>query len=249
MRYEIALVGVLCAAAATAADLGQTTITADVHTAVDRIARDQKRDFFDFPAQVAHGKHWKPVLLVSAGTAGLLLADRYDAGYFRRTSTFTGFDRVMSGTTTALAIMAAPAALYAAGTFEGDIYAKQSAVMAGEAAVDGEIAGEFLKLATRRRRPQDFPADGTFGNSFGHSSSALDSSFPSSHAIGAFSVATVLSERYGARHRWVPLLAYASAGAIAFSRVSGSAHFASDVFLGAAIGWATGHSAGLNEVR
>ena len=62
------------------------------------------------------------------------------------------------------------------------------------------------------------------------------SAFPSGHAAGVFSVATVIATRYH-KHRWVPWAMYGFATAISFSRVNTSAHFPSDVFLGAALGY------------
>ena len=50
-------------------------------------------------------------------------------------------------------------------------------------------------------------------------------------------MATIISRRYGKSHRWVPFVAYGLAGVISFSRVPDLAHFPSDVFLGAALGY------------
>jgi membrane-associated phospholipid phosphatase len=60
--------------------------------------------------------------------------------------------------------------------------------------------------------------------------------FPSGHTIAAFSIATVVSRRYG-NHRWVPYAAYGLAALVGFSRLSLSAHFLSDVFVGGALGY------------
>jgi len=49
-------------------------------------------------------------------------------------------------------------------------------------------------------------------------------------------VATVVSRRYP-KYRWLPYVAYGLAGVVGFSRVTLSAHFPSDVFLGAALGY------------
>jgi membrane-associated phospholipid phosphatase len=46
----------------------------------------------------------------------------------------------------------------------------------------------------------------------------------------------VIARRYG-NHRWVPYAAYGMAAVIGFSRLSLSAHFGSDVFVGAALGY------------
>jgi membrane-associated phospholipid phosphatase len=61
-------------------------------------------------------------------------------------------------------------------------------------------------------------------------------SFPSGHTIAAFSIATVVARRYG-NHRWVPYAAYGMAALVGFSRLSLSAHFLSDVFMGGALGY------------
>ena len=61
-------------------------------------------------------------------------------------------------------------------------------------------------------------------------------SFPSGHTIAAFSVATVISRRYG-NHRWVPYVAYGMATLVGFSRLSLSSHYLSDVFMGGALGY------------
>jgi membrane-associated phospholipid phosphatase len=56
----------------------------------------------------------------------------------------------------------------------------------------------------------------------------------------AFSVADVFAQRYR-RHKWVPYVAYTLATAISFSRVTTGAHFPSDVFIGAAMGFSISH--------
>jgi len=76
-----------------------------------------------------------------------------------------------------------------------------------------------------------FKYPGTFGNS---------GSFPSGHAIAAFSVASVFACRYR-RRRWVPWVAYGGATVIALSRIPVQAHFPSDVFVGATLGYVIGH--------
>jgi membrane-associated phospholipid phosphatase len=69
---------------------------------------------------------------------------------------------------------------------------------------------------------------------------------PSGHTIAAFSIATVFARRYG-NHRWVPFVAYGLAGVVGFSRMTLSAHFASDVFMGAALGYSISRFAVLRQ--
>jgi membrane-associated phospholipid phosphatase len=82
-----------------------------------------------------------------------------------------------------------------------------------------------------------FKYPGTFGNS---------GSFPSGHALAAFSVASVFANRYRWR-RWVPWVAYGGATVIALSRIPVQAHFPSDVFVGATLGYVIGHYAVLRR--
>ena len=62
--------------------------------------------------------------------------------------------------------------------------------------------------------------------------------FPSGHATVAFAVATTLSNVYGDDHAWVPWVAYPVATATALSRIDDNKHWASDVFVGALVGYA-----------
>lgn len=237
----VLLSGIASAETPATSDSGDDGFKADIRTTVADLVHQQKKDFLTFPSDLAHGEHWAPLVLVSAATAGLILADRYDTSYFRKTSAFSGYNSAMSGTATMAGIIAVPAALYTFGRFEHDSSMKRSGILAGEALIDGEVAGELIKFAAQRRRPQDINPNGNFADSFGDAKSVSDAGFPSGHTIGAFAVASVISERYGHRHRWMPLVAYGAAAAVGFSRVTTSAHFVSDAFFGAAMGYAIGH--------
>ena len=63
-------------------------------------------------------------------------------------------------------------------------------------------------------------------------------SFPSGHATVAFAVATTLSNVYGDDYAWVPWVAYPIATGTALSRINDNKHWASDVFVGALVGYA-----------
>ena len=69
---------------------------------------------------------------------------------------------------------------------------------------------------------------------------------PSGHTIAAFSVATVVARRYR-NHRWVPYVSYGVAALVGFSRLSLSAHFISDVFVGATLGYSVSRFAVLQQ--
>ena len=64
-------------------------------------------------------------------------------------------------------------------------------------------------------------------------------SMPSGHTITAFSIATVFATEYK-NILWVPILSYTIATGVALSRIYDNKHWASDVVMGSALGWAIG---------
>ncbi len=200
--------------------------------------RDQK-NIWTFPVQLAKGHHWLPTLTITGVTAGLIVADPHVMPYFRDHA--VNLDRLNDTFDTSITtaeVIAIPTSLLLTGYMRQDRYQVGTAILAGEAYADAAIVDLAVKAITRRKRPTDVPPGGSFDNTFfnGGKSPFKGSSFPSGHAAGAFSVATVIASRYH-NHRWVPWVMYGMATAISFSRVTSSAHFPSDVFLGAALGY------------
>ncbi len=64
-------------------------------------------------------------------------------------------------------------------------------------------------------------------------------SFPSGHTTVAFAAATVFAMEYKDT-KWAPILAYSAASLIGLSRIMQNAHWASDVLVGAALGYLCG---------
>jgi len=199
---------------------------------------DQK-DVWLFPTQLARGRYWFPTLAVAGGTAGLLVADPHVMPYFRtHAGNLDDVNDVFDPLITSAEVIAVPVSLLVAGYARHDQYQVNTALLAGEAYADSAVVDLAMKAITRRKRPSDVAPGAPFNDTFfaGGKSPFKGSSFPSGHAAGVFSVATVVACRYQ-HHRWVPLLAYGFAAVISFSRVTTSAHFPSDVFLGAALGY------------
>jgi hypothetical protein len=205
---------------------------------VPDILRDQKGIWLS-PMQLAKGHGWVPALVMAAGTAGFIASDSHTMPYFRdHQSNLDDLNDVFDQWITMGEIAAVPAGLMAAGTVRGDAYQRSTALLAARAYADSEVLEFAAKLVTRRERPSDIPAGQSFNHTFFRSQivSGNGSSFPSGHAAGAFCVATVVSTRYK-NHRWVPWVMYGAATAISLSRVTTLAHFPSDVFVGAAMGY------------
>jgi membrane-associated phospholipid phosphatase len=200
--------------------------------------RDQKAIWL-FPGQLAKGHHWLPTLAITGATAGLIVADPHAMPYFRsHAGNLDDVNDVFDSSITSAEIVALPTSLLVAGYVRHDPYEVSTALLAGEAYADSAVVDLALKAVTRRKRPSDVAPGATFNDTFfdGGKSPFKGSSFPSGHAAGAFSVATVIATRYH-NHRWVPWAVYGLATAVSFSRITTSAHFPSDVFLGAALGY------------
>ena len=203
-----------------------------------RILNDQK-DIWLFPLQLAKGRYWAPMLGVAGVTAGLIAADPHDTPYFRtHSANIDDINDIFDGPITSAEIAVVPVSLLVSGYVRHNPYDVHTSMLAGEAYVDGAVVDLAIKAVTRRKRPSDVPAGMPLTDTFfsGGKSPFKGSSFPSGHAVGAFSVATVIARRYR-QNRWVPWLAYGAATAISFSRVTTRSHFPSDVFLGAALGY------------
>ena len=199
---------------------------------------DQER-IWTFPTRLVNRQDWIPATAIVGTTAALWTLDPTEASYFRRTSTFNGFNNIFSGNATTIGAITAPVSLYAVGLIRKDSKMEHTALLAGEAVVDAEVVTTVLEDATKRVRPAAIRQTGNFNDSWFESSGSFlrgNGSFPSGHTIAAFSVATIVARRYR-NHRWVPYAAYGMAALVGFSRLSLSAHFVSDVFMGGALGY------------
>jgi membrane-associated phospholipid phosphatase len=124
------------------------------------------------------------------------------------------------------------AALYLTGRAVKNRRARETGLLGAEALIDGGILSTALKAATQRSRPRFDLGRGEFfegGNSF-----------PSGHAVSAWSLATVVAKEYKDQ----PLIKYGAYGlatAVSAARYTGRNHFLSDVLIGSAIGYGIGN--------
>ena len=133
-------------------------------------------------------------------------------------------------------LVATPVVLYGFGHFQQDDHAREAGILTGEAMVDGVVVEQGLKLVFWQERPYQDQGRGKFFQS----SAGVDSAFPSSHTLIAFSAASALAEEYPSR--WAQVLLYTGASGVALTRVLGQDHFPADVLVGGALGWLIGHN-------
>ena len=127
-------------------------------------------------------------------------------------------------------LVPALAAGYAGGRLAGSQGVASSSLHVFAALLASGVANGTLKYAVGRQRPAG--GDATSFRPF--AAENRWQSFPSGHAVVAFSIATSLSQEAG--RPWVTVLSHATAGAVGWSRVYRDKHWTSDVVGGALLG-------------
>jgi len=119
---------------------------------------------------------------------------------------------------------------YLLGKIRHDDRMSETGVLSGEAALNSTGVTYLLKAVTQRPRPLQDNGNGTFFHG--------GNSFPSEHAAVAWSIASVVAHEYPGP--LTKFLAYGLASTVTLTRVTGKQHFASDAFVGSALGWYLG---------
>ncbi len=180
---------------------------------------------------------WVRVGAVTFGTAALFLADKSVRSFALSNqndfnNNLFGFDKFYGSGYTALFT----AGIYGAGLFSGNDDVRKLGLYSSEAFVISGIGAAILKVILGRRRPYKGESN-LFFNPF----TLIDNDFhslPSGHTTVAFAVSEVMAESIDNIY-WKSLW-YGAAGLTALSRIYHNQHWASDVFLGAVIGYYVG---------
>lgn len=123
------------------------------------------------------------------------------------------------------------ASSYFYGLLKTDSHARETGVLSTEALADAMTVNYALKYSLRRDRPTAGDGQGQFFEPGGDS-------FPSAHAMAAWSMAAVLAREYPGSLTKIGV--YGLASAISLMRVPARQHFPSDVVVGSALGWFIG---------
>lgn len=126
---------------------------------------------------------------------------------------------------------------------------KTATLLATQSYITAGAVSSLVKGITGRVRPHSTENNAVFrGPYFSSDGNSLGSSFPSGHTTAAFSVATVFAEEFRDRPA-IPIIAYVAATLVGVSRITENAHWATDVFAGAALGYVTGKQVARNYHR
>lgn len=210
----------------------------------DRITSEYVKAYFTDTGKMLaspvnwNGSDWLKAGLVIGATSGLYFADADIRNIVQRNQSSAGDKGAAVGNAIGNPFYALPSLglFYLYGHLNDDLKARRASLLAVESLA---ISGAFtytIKLATQRTRP--FAGEGSTtwdGPSFKNA----DPSFPSSHSTAAFSIASVFAEEYG-DNPFVPPIAYGLATLTGLARIYDDKHWASDIFLGGAIGYFVG---------
>jgi membrane-associated phospholipid phosphatase len=128
---------------------------------------------------------------------------------------------------------AAAGVLLLSGAATHNEHARETGALSAEALANAAPFYLGVQLLSGRQRPNQGNGNGLFGRN-----NALNSSFPSGHALFTWSMASVIAHEYP--RPWVKWLAYGTATAVSVTRFTGREHFPSDVMVGSVIGYFIG---------
>ena len=197
-----------------------------------RILEDQKA-IWTSPAHLSESNALGPVLLV-LGTTLAITTDHEVMSSAKLQNTSLNDKASTASTGLTGAFIAAPVAIFGLGAMHHDDHATETGILGGEAIVDSLAFSEVAKIISLRERPTVDNAKGRFFQS----GVGFNSSFPSNHAIIAWSSAAAITSEY--HGPLTQIVAYGLATGVSAARVVARQHFPSDVLVGSAVGWMIG---------
>jgi membrane-associated phospholipid phosphatase len=218
----------LCAGA-TSADPQSTQIPSS-DSAVKKAFRRFGKDQAEIYSAPFHRSNLKWDALFLAGTGALIATDRQAS----RALPTNHLDLVRNISNGGLyGTSAAAGVLWLSGLATHNEQTRETGALSAEAFASTMPVYAGLQLITGRERPIEGSGNGRFWRN-----NALNSSFPSGHALFTWSMASVIAHEYP--RPWVKWLVYSTATAVSVTRFSGREHFPSDVVIGSVIGYLIG---------
>lgn len=190
-------------------------------------------------------------------TAGLILED---AKIDKRANKIVSTNSAVKKSSPVITQFGSNYGIYSAGVFElygvvfNDKKAQVTGLLISQALITSGIWTRVGKLITGRERPSASYTNSHEPGGEWHGffqcmeyikkyktlPGASYDAFPSGHTSTAFSIATVFAKMYDDKLA-VPIIAYSAASLVGLSRLTEHAHWMSDVFVGAALGYLCGN--------
>ena len=210
-------------------------------TDTDGINFQYAKDYFaDSGKMLASPLHWEAKDWLAGGlvlgvTSSLFLVDGKvkDFAQDHQSAVASKFATVGNDLGNGLYTLPPLGAFYLYGYLADNHKARKASLLALESfAISGAMT-TGLKMLAERQRPNTGDAPMTWG---GPHLNLGSFSFSSGHAASAFSIATIFADQYK-DNAFVPAIAYGLATLTGLSRIYSNAHWSSDVFFGAALGY------------
>jgi membrane-associated phospholipid phosphatase len=181
------------------------------------------------------GTDWLKLGAVLGVTGGLFLVDQNVKNFAQshQSRVASGFATVGNDLGNPLYTLPPVGAFYLYGYLADDYKARRTSLLALESFAISGIMTDGLKMLVQRHRPNTGDAPGTLD---GPHVSLKNLSFSSGHTSSAFSIATVFADQYK-DNPYIPPIAYGLATLTGLSRIYSNAHWSSDAFFGAALGY------------
>ena len=96
-----------------------------------------------------------PTASLVAAAAGLVVLDPHDEPYFRRTQSFSHFNKALSGKNTIIGMAALPASVYAFSLARRECNAQRTVRLRTEAVLNAELVRLVIRNITRRLSPNE----------------------------------------------------------------------------------------------
>ena len=193
------------------------------------ILRDQ-RAIWTSPLHL-HREDAKWLVPLGLATAALIATDESTAGALHDDRLRLNISRDVGYLGSGLGASALTASFYLIGRARNDARLRETGLLSAEALIDDVIVYPVIKVATERPRPREDEGRGRFFQG--------GFSFPSGHAVAAWSMAAIVASEYNDR-TLIKVGAYGLATAVSISRFTGRNHFLSDALVGSAIGYGIG---------
>lgn len=214
-------------------DIDSTATPASDSNLFKRVFKDIYNDqkaIYNSPFTVKK-RNLKFIIPFAAVTATLISTDEQVNKVLSKQGNFVSNSGRISNIGSFYTMFGTAGAFYLAGKISGNDHIKKTGGLGLEALTDSLILSSVLKTISRRERPDKSFQEGRF--------LVGGRSFPSGHAVAAWSLATVVAEQYSDK----PLIkfgAYGLATLVSISRISGQKHFPSDAVVGSMIGYLVG---------
>jgi uncharacterized membrane protein len=164
-------------------------------------------------------------------TAGLIASDNWTSKQLENSPGQVRWGGRISKVGASYTLIPLVFGFYGYGAWKDDPKARETGILGAEALIDALVVVQGMKLVARRKRPDAECCQGDFFSG--------GTSFPSGHSMESWALASVIAHEYN-HYKFAPILAYSLATVVSAARFAGQKHYASDIVLGAGVGWFIG---------